>query len=307
MGKSKKKNNEKFIYKEGLEKYTEMLREMIDILKEISVSEDSSGTIQNRPFFETVPTNSMEFRRRFTLKLIGWFEENIENIVNKIFENSRMSICKYENCTIILNEISTTISKFIQACLSASINKNSHDYTEVLFDLFKFILIANGDDAGVELVETFHEKRAFIPMAIKSKDYDDIIILNDIIKMAFALTTLSPEVDCTPSYNELESIEETDYPELVRVLGECVQYAKTYNPFYVRFMLSNPELRTKNKNVDKNYVIGLQALEFMKFVMNDKVISKFINKHLLTKDTNIASSCMELQDDLFQNFDDMEE
>ena len=41
MGKSKKKNNEKFIYKEGLEKYTEMLREMIDILKEISVSEDS--------------------------------------------------------------------------------------------------------------------------------------------------------------------------------------------------------------------------------------------------------------------------
>ena len=91
MGKSKKKNTEKFIYKEGLEKYTEMLREMIDILKEISASEDSSETIQNRPFFETVPTNSMEFRRRFTLKLIGWFEENIENIVNKIFENMKIA------------------------------------------------------------------------------------------------------------------------------------------------------------------------------------------------------------------------
>ena len=38
------------------------------------------------------------------------------------------------------------------------------------------------------------------------------------------------------------------------------------------------QIRTKNEKLGESYIIGLQALEFMKFIMDDGVITKFVSK-----------------------------
>ena len=292
-----KKNKEKKEYQRSIESYVDLLRKMSEMLccgntlsNITSADEDYShlyndtkqvGSSLNG--FKSVPINSDAFRFRFVDKLIGFFEENIDCVVDNVFKYSRMNTCKYENCEIILNEIAMTIAHFINQFLKpknfiSSFNW-SDEYSDSLIDIFKFILIAKGDDAGIELIETFRTERDFLPMAIKNKeDYEDEIVLNDIIKLAFALTTLDPQVDVTPSYDELEGISPEMYPDLISILGQCCKYSKTYNPFYVRFMLCRPEIRTKLDITTDEYIEGLQALEFLKFVMNDKSISKYVDK-----------------------------
>lgn len=290
MAKKKKKDYEGAIYKDGLKSYITVLRQHIKLLEtahtettfRVNEKGEYEKDVMSKNMFETVDTRSITFRVRFASKVLEWFEENVEALVEKVFQNSRLSTCKYDNCAIILDSIGFAVAHFTNNIVAKDSTllkyKNGTEYTESLFDLFKFVLIGKGDDSGVELVSTFQQEKEFLPIAIESDDYDIETVLNDIIKVAFALVTFDPAVDCTPSYTELKGIEEWKYPMLIEVLGQCIKYSKSYNPFYVRFMLCRPEIRTKNIHISEEYVIGLQALEFLRFVMNDSKISKFIDK-----------------------------
>lgn len=289
MAKKKLLEKVKSGYKEALHHHLDLMKEQIAIMESISNQPSNELCAGNNNIFDSVPVNSPVFKVRFTTMMYRWFNNHIDELVEDNFENSRLSFCKYDNYCLILDRITYSLSRFINnfAIADNLLTKQTvnRDYTSPLLDLFQFVLIAKGNDKQVALVSTFRSDREFIPIAIESDDYDIETVLNEVIKVAYAMVTLDTHIECTPSYSELRGIEEYQYPQLVEVLGQCIQYSKSYNPFYRLFMMAYPEIRTKNENLGESYTIGLQALEFMKFVMNDKTITKFINKLEKIKNT----------------------
>lgn len=282
MSKKKVTDKQKKGYKEALRRHLVLLREQLTIMDGVFNQPANEMCARNNNIFDPVPINTPIFKARFTIMVYRWFDNHIDELVEKNFENSRLSFCKYDNYCLILDRIVYSLSRFINTFVVSDDFLTKHkldkDYTTYLLDLFQFVLIAKGNDKQVDLISKFRSDREFIPIAIESDDYDIETVLNEIIKLAYTMVTFDTHIECTPSYSELRGIEEYQYPQLVEVLGQCVRYAKSYNPFYRLFMMSYPEIRTKNEKLGESYIIGLQALEFMKFIMDDGVITKFVSK-----------------------------
>lgn len=125
------------------------------------------------------------------------------------------------------------------------------------------------------------------PNPIGRRFGDDDMIIYFILKIAYMLATNNENLDPIPKFKYIENATvEHDLVKLIEELGSIIienSKPRTFSPMFRAFLESRPSIKTQYyKEAKDDYVlrIGILALGYTKFVMNDKYIDKFIDKML---------------------------
>ena len=125
------------------------------------------------------------------------------------------------------------------------------------------------------------------PNPIGRRFGDDDMIIYFILKIAYLLATNNENLKPIPNFKYIENATvEHDLVKLIEELGSLIienSKPKSFSPMFRAFLESRPSIKTQYyKEAKDDYVlrIGILALGYAKFVMNDKHIDKFIDKML---------------------------
>lgn len=221
--------------------------------------------------------DTLTFRGRFVTlllyRLIACSHKIVKHLYDQVGEGKR-----YASYRIILEEWMCRVDMFISTYLTNNLN-----YREHLQAVLEMIVAANDEDD--EIIKKLEESRAFLINACNHPGkYDDGIICNNIMKMSFVLSTNSMKTKKTPRY--IEGIDYRDDDVVVRQVGELglaiMKRRKSgYIPIMYRcFTKADPEIYTRFENAEDypEIVIGMRSLELLKMFVDDRGVSKYINR-----------------------------
>lgn len=224
--------------------------------------------------------DTLTFRGRFAtcllLKLVHNSHRIVRGLYNTIDEKDRTK--KYKAYRMILDELIYHIDTFITTYLSADL-----DYTKHLQKIYEIILISEG--RGTEIIERMDAIREMLAKNVKSPSYDDGTICNNIMKLAYVLSTDSLKLKNTPKYDE--ELEFTNYPRMgnqIGTLGYAIMKRRMKTdevPFICKiFNKAKPELTTRFVEADDmpEIVIGTKAITLLQVFMGDPKIIEYIDR-----------------------------
>lgn len=218
------------------------------------------------------------FRGRFMTMLLFKVVRNSHKIVKSIFKEMDEPEKRYKGYNVILNEWIARFDTFVAAFLTRDIS-----YTEPLEDVLEMLLLASGKD--MEMVQKLREIRDMAKSRLKG-DYDDPIVMNNLFKMAFVISTDSLNVKKTPKY--IEGISHLSYDSMLDQLG-TLGYAillkrdKNQAPiFYSAFIKANPLILTKFQEVKDcpEIIVAIRALLLLDIYLDDKRYTKWLGETL---------------------------
>ena len=295
-GKKQKYASDKSIYEVTLTNYILHLYQLIFIINDIDetnymiVDRYSAHVVKDvkidKKFKEAsildwenpADINSATYRGRFAtlflIKMVRRAHRTVKKVVDKVSKGNH----KYEAYNQVLNKLIYSIDLFITGFLSSDI-----DYTWAIQTLMEIFILADGDDPTVVL--RLEEVRELLKENVTDKSFDDGILVNNIMKMAYALATDSAKVKKTPKYVENfplknETLKATQIGKLGFAIYNRWQKDKSRNILYEIFMKANPLIYSNIPSVNENPEIGLgtQALTFLKVCVDDPSVSRYINR-----------------------------
>lgn len=215
------------------------------------------------------------FRGRFVTTILFKIVRNSHRIVKSIFHEMEEPSRRYKAYNVILNEWISRVDTFVAAFLTRDIS-----YVEPLEDVIEMMLLADSKDA--EMLQKLREIRNMTEKNLKG-DYDDPIVMNNLFKMAFVISTGSMNVKRTPGY--VEGISHTSYDSMLEQVA-TVGYAillkreKGIPIFYDAFIKANPLILTKFDEVKDcpELVVGIRALMLLDIYLDSKKYTKWLDE-----------------------------
>lgn len=224
--------------------------------------------------------NGIKFRGRFVTKLLFFFMKHIDDIIDTISEESNSSgESKWKIRYNILNEIIIRLNSFVVSYLRKDIY-----YEEHLEKILEIFMIYRKKEKSVDVFETFKEQKEFVKHACKTMEYDEDIMINNICKLAYVMSTENMKLKECPKLEE--GMTRNDYysvKEQIADLGYAIlkrRCKEKEHPIYKMFTKANPRYYSKYPEVNDEYEIniGIKALMYLKFLIDDKNVDRFIDK-----------------------------
>ena len=225
------------------------------------------------------PINSMTFRGRFATILLLKIARNSHKIVKHLFEQTNAKK-RYQSYNLILNEWIYQINTFVATYLSSDLVYEDH--------LEKIIEIYNvSEDLNSEIIGKLDDTRMLLREAINHPGkYEDGILCNNIMKMAYVLATDSLKVKRTPKYDEdLSFASQSQMGNQIGTLGYAIMHRRYVKEddvpwIYDIFQLAKPEINSRFSAIDENpeILIGTKAITLLQILMGDPEIVKFIER-----------------------------
>lgn len=224
--------------------------------------------------------NSLKFRARFATLILFYFMKNIDRIVDKIYEKSEKDGDEYKHKYTILSEIIKRLNSFVVTFLS----KNG-EYKEHLDSLIEVIMITDkdGKDAG-KIMKIYETQSEFVKVACKSHEYDEDLMINNIIKLSFVMATEKTKLKNCPKYKEgITTNNRNEVRSQIKKLGKAILRERRNekpNFYYKLFTKSIPLYYSSFEDINDEHAlnVGTKALMYLRFLMDDKNVSKYIDK-----------------------------
>lgn len=222
----------------------------------------------------------LKFRGRFVTKLLFFFLKHIDEIIDTIAEESEgIYESKWNVRFNILNEMIFRLNSFVATFLT----KDTY-YEEHLEKLLELFMIYTKKERSVNVIETFNEQKEFVKQACRTHEYDEDITINNICKLAYVMSTENMKLKDCPRLEE--GMTRKDYQsvkEQISDLGYAIlerRCKEKEHPLYRMFTKSNPLYYSKFPEVNEEYDVnvGTKALLYLKFLIDDKYVSRFIDK-----------------------------
>ena len=230
-------------------------------------------------------TDSLEFKLRFLTyilsRFLGRMSVTTERKVGTDF------ICNHsteEQRIIFSNEIMKDINIFINCLIEG-------EYRNIILKMHSNLSFTKKNLKHKKLCRRLNsmilDTRKNMKHTLFTKSFfDDDICINNLLQISYILVTNDYEGNHgVPKFKKIEGATKNhDLIFLIEKLGKCIIMSDyKYSIMFKAFIESRPKIITEyHKEVNENACvkIGVLALEFTKFVMNDKNVDKFITNML---------------------------
>lgn len=260
-------------------------------------------SLENKSFLEdsvidwnstkALPVDSIEFRIKFTTLTLSRLIGNMGKIALNftiIHENEKHSL--YEHAIINLVKISKMCSRFIKIMITNSCHKN------IMLLMNEYVMYTT-DKKGSSMKDLqsclnghvihLRESIKVDPLTHKRFATEDLNIYM-ILKIAYMLTTGKTNLKALPGFEYIENATlEFNMEKLIAALGHAIienKKIKKLSPMFHCYLQSNPKVMTDfYEETEYNYYLrmGILALSYTSFVINDEYIEKFIKKMIKKK------------------------
>lgn len=240
--------------------------------------------------FKKYEINSDEFRGRFVTLLCMKLGDIIPDIVDSRFVLSKKKLNEYEEKELILHDVIRIFNRFIISYLEG------HDFEKDLFNVFTLLSIQKAykkkfKKYKMKMLETVHEQKdrlidgrsglKFVPSLM-----EDDIAINNVIKLAYVVTTESLDISKTPYISDGISVKDSrEIKELVEALGATINLYDRKKPLlYQIFMKTIPNIEVKwsDVNFNLNLKTGCKALYYLDFICHDRKIHQLIQSMIVS-------------------------
>lgn len=233
----------------------------------------------------TYYTDSLEFKLRFLTYILSRFLGRMSNTTERKVGTGY--ICNHsmeEQRILFSNEIMKDIHIFINCIIEG-------DYQNIILKMHSNLSYTKKNLKHKKLCKRLNSmildtrKNMKHPLFGKAF-FDDDIIINNLLQISYILVTNDYEGNHgVPNFKKIEgATKQHDLILLIEKLGKCIILSKyNYSIMFKAFIEARPKVLTEYyEEVNENSCIkiGVLALEFTKFVMNDKNVNKFINNML---------------------------
>lgn len=222
--------------------------------------------------------DSLTFRGRFTTLLLHRMVRNSHRIIKKIYKESGNNK-KYQSYNVYLDEIIYQVTLFTTTFLSANLN-----YWRPLKTIIELIMLSEDDD--IDIIDKVEGTRDLLLLQKKKQNYGDGIIMNNLTKTAYALTTGSIDVKHTPSYDEhLSKRDNAKIANQIGILGYAILRWRRKHSFSLLhriFYAAKPEVWSRFDEINNmpELLLGTYSIELVKLVMGDYSIGTMIDKYI---------------------------
>lgn len=226
--------------------------------------------------------DSATFRGRFATLLLLKIAHNTHRIVKGLYNTIDEDVKhKYKVYKDILNEFIYNIDMFVTTYLSCDMN-----YTKHLQKIYEIILISQGK--STDIIDWLLKVQDMLQKVVSGNNsYDPGTISNNIMKMAYVLSTNSLKLKNTPKYDE--NLEFSDYYGIGNQIGTLGYAILKYRMkvsevpmFYKILQKAKPKLvsRFEETNEMPELAVGTKALTLLEIFIGDYTITRFIDQEI---------------------------
>jgi hypothetical protein len=228
--------------------------------------------------------NTLIFKCRFLTAYLQDIMCSLEKISMNRYYKSHNKFGPYEHSYFYLKDLLADIQRL---CLCMI---NGNDYSNILMKNLMHSSYLKKKVNSKKLNKTIYaaitELRTGVhPANILTEDFmsDDMVIYS-LLRIAYMLSTNDLDLENIPSFEYIEgATREHDLIRLIEELGSSILIEHKYKKrpsMYKAFNTAEPLIMTNYSNVnDDLYLsIGIRALVYADFIINDKKIHKFVMK-----------------------------
>lgn len=220
------------------------------------------------------------FRGRFATVFLLKIAHNAHRIVKGLFSTIDEKVPnKYNAYMRILDEFIYQIDTFVTTYLSADL-----EYVKHLQKIYEILLIAEG--GNTEIIQRLLDVQEMLEKAASGRcSYDDGTISNNVMKMAYVLSTDNLKLKNTPRYDE--DLNFQDYHGMGNQIG-TLGYAilkrriKTNEipMFYKVVQKAKPKLVSRFEEAEEmpELAVGTKALTLLEIFIGNPKVTKYIDQ-----------------------------
>ena len=233
---------------------------------------------------DVYPVNSLKFKCRFLTVVLSEMETKIDRIsrqqqkatgcgaVNSFemsymnLKNNTADLKRLTMCMLHNKVFGKILLKVIFHESYAKKKLNAKKYNTIVFTLINDLISGTRTDKFIN----------------KTPYLDDDLVINHTMRLAYMLTTYDTDTSSLPKFKHLEgATRKDDLCRVIVALGSAIMKAKKYNKrsiVYKAFNEARPCIMTNYSDVNDNIYlsVGIRALVYTDFILNDKWLHKFI-------------------------------
>jgi hypothetical protein len=222
--------------------------------------------------------NSLDFRGRFCtiflMRMIRTCHSNIKGMYKTLYPDTK----KHKMYMNLLNQMLLRIDMLVVSMLSRDVA-----YGEPLEAMYQILSVTGDMDS--ELARKVQETKEFLIENCSKRKIDDGIIINNILKLAYMLSTNSTKLKKTPEFIEGDYRDDDDLMMRQEAqLGYAILRAQNKGKeslLYDVLIEAKPSIMvryTEEVNEYPEIVIGCQALFFTGLFVDDPYVTMYIKK-----------------------------
>jgi hypothetical protein len=222
------------------------------------------------------PMENPEFRGKFATVYLFHLVREVNRWIKKTQLYCYKDKKKYKVYNHLLDNIITRSDLLIVGVLTKDFS-----YAEPLQAMTQILILSGGYDE--EILEKLDTAIKFLEEQCTDPDLDEGIILNNIMKTAFMLATLTLKFKKTPEYIEGDYRDDDELmKKQLGQLGYAIMHSqsKGNKSFFYRIMVeANPAIETRFEDIADfpEISVACQALELLGLYMDNPVVSRYID------------------------------
>lgn len=236
----------------------------------------------------TYNTDSLIFRCRFVTLVLSEFLGRMDKITEQEVKQKKRSFMRHssdEQRIMLTKRIVEDCDLFVHLMLDAEesykniilVMQEHLSYTKRKVEHQKLRTLVNG--------HVIQLRRGMVKEPFTGRFFSDDVAIFSILKITYMMSTNKTNVNTLPKFKYIESATvKHNLIKLIEELGSQIiksTNGKNYAPMFKAFIDSSPSIWTefyKEAYDNLSVKIGICAIEYTKFILNDKTIDKFIDE-----------------------------
>lgn len=225
---------------------------------------------------ETSEPGSADFNGKLITIYLFHIIREADHLIQRSYSKQYHGEKRFKTCNMLLNNIIERTDLLIVGLLTRDFS-----YHEPLHAMTQMIILANGDG---NLLKVLDDTFAFLEKECKKDNLDPGVIMNNIMKTAYILSTLDLHLKKTPKFIEGDYRGNDEVMKAqVSQLGYAIMKAQSKGRsslFYDIMMEAKPKIYARWDDVNEypELAIGCQALNLLMIYMDDPNVTRWIKK-----------------------------
>ena len=234
-------------------------------------------------------TDSLMFRCRFITSVLMKMLDRMDKISGNMCDNRfHYKHSKTEYQIVQMKNIMDNVYLFVQLMIH-----QNNSYKNIILKMNEYVSYTKNKVDHNKLRNQLNGYVIETRDAMKKSPFNEERFLSDnlciynMLKISYMLATNRTDVNVLPKFKHIENATvKHDLSKLIEALGDEIIYStkcKKYNPMFKAFIEARPSIWSqfyKESKEDDALRIGILALGFSDFVMDDDTMSKFIKEML---------------------------
>ena len=223
---------------------------------------------------------SLQFRGKLATIYLFHLVKTIDHLIARTYAKQYKGDKRFKVYNMLLDNIIQRSDMLIVGLLTRDFS-----YAEPLQAMTQIIILANGKDGN--LLEMINDSIEFLEKECNDASVNEGVILNNIMKTAYILSTMNTKLKKTPKFIEgdYRSDDETMKKQIGQ-LGYAIMKAQVKGNnslFYDLMIQANPKLFTRFPDVNDypEVCVGCQALYLLMMYVDDPGVTSWIKKMIL--------------------------